>query len=49
LVPREANQAHLDLLSNLATIFSDPAMRTALRAAQTAQNLQQLLLSGGNL
>ena len=49
LVPREANQAHLDLLSNLATIFSDPAMRTALRAAQTAQNLQQLLLSGGIL
>ena len=48
LVPREANQAHLDLLSNLATIFSDPAMRSALRAAQTAQNLQQLLLSGGN-
>ena len=48
LVPREANQAHLDLLSNLATIFSDSAMRTALRAAKTTQNLQQLLLSGSN-
>ncbi len=49
LVPREANQAHLDLLSNLAKIFSDPAIRTALRAAQTAQNLQQLLLSGSSI
>jgi len=46
LVPREATQAHLDLLSNLATLFSNPAMRTALRAAKTAETLQQLLLSG---
>ena len=46
LVPREATQVHLDLLSNLATLFSNPAMRTALRAAQSAASLQQLLLSG---
>ena len=46
LVPREATQAHLDLLSNLATLFSNPAMRSALRAAKTAETLQQLLLSG---
>ena len=48
LVPREANQAHLDLLSHLATMFSDPAMRTALRAAKTTENLRQLLLNGGD-
>lgn len=48
LVPKEATQVHLDLLSNLATIFSDPAMRTALRAANTAQSLQQLLTSGSH-
>jgi PTS system nitrogen regulatory IIA component len=46
LVPKEATQAHLDLLSNLATIFSDSAMRSALRAASTAQSLQQLLIRG---
>jgi PTS system nitrogen regulatory IIA component len=46
LVPREATQVHLDLLSNLATLFSNPAMRTALRAAKSAAALQQLLSSG---
>ena len=46
LVPREATQVHLDLLSHLATLFSNPAMRNALRAAQSAASLQQLLLSG---
>ena len=46
LVPREATQAHLDLLSRLATLFSNSDMRAALRAAKTTEALQQLLLCG---
>lgn len=43
LVPDEATDEALALLAHLAGMFSDPALRTALREAQTPERLHALL------
>jgi PTS system nitrogen regulatory IIA component len=44
-VPEHFAQQHLQLLSELAERFADPAFRAALRAAPDATALRQLLLA----
>lgn len=44
-VPEHFAQQHLQLLSELATRFADPAFRAALRGAPDATRLRQLLLA----
>ena len=44
-VPEHFAQQHLQLLSELAERFADPAFRAALRAAPDATRLRQLLLA----
>ena len=39
LVSGEANQEHLDALSSIAGILSDPERRSSMRASKTAQGL----------
>jgi nitrogen PTS system EIIA component len=41
LVPEQATDRHLEVLSELAQMFSDPALREALAAAPDAQSQQQ--------
>jgi PTS system nitrogen regulatory IIA component len=43
LVPQEANDVHLGLLAGLASRFSDPELRRALRDAGRASDLLGLL------
>ena len=43
LVPESANEVHLQLLSDLATMFNKEHLRSALRQADTAEALLQLL------
>ncbi|MCU7843619.1 MAG: PTS IIA-like nitrogen regulatory protein PtsN [Candidatus Thiodiazotropha sp. (ex Monitilora ramsayi)] len=43
LVPEEATDEHLQLLSKLASMFSDSAFCTALREAETDRDLYQLI------
>ena len=43
LVPEEATDEHLQLLSTLARLFSDSAFCSALRQAETDHDLYQLL------
>ncbi|MCU7797616.1 MAG: PTS IIA-like nitrogen regulatory protein PtsN [Candidatus Thiodiazotropha sp. (ex Semelilucina semeliformis)] len=43
LVPEEATDEHLQLLSKLASMFSDSAFCAALREAETDQDLYQLI------
>ena len=43
-VPRHFTQQHLQLLSELAERFADPAFRAALRQAADAQALRDVLL-----
>ncbi|MEA3638801.1 MAG: PTS sugar transporter subunit IIA [Lamprobacter sp.] len=43
LVPQEATDAHLNLLASLAERFSNPQLRAALRAADDASTLLDLL------
>ena len=45
-VPEHFTQQHLQLLSELAERFADPAWREALRAAPDAAALRALLLEG---
>lgn len=47
-VPRHFTQQHLQLLSQLAGDFTDPAFRTALRDAADLDTLRTLLLGAGN-
>jgi PTS system nitrogen regulatory IIA component len=42
-VPEQATDRHLEVLSELAQMFSDPALREALAAAPDAESLQQLI------
>lgn len=44
LVPEQATEQHLQILSELAQMFSDPAFREALAAAPTAEAAHQLLV-----
>ncbi|MBK1617684.1 PTS sugar transporter subunit IIA [Lamprobacter modestohalophilus] len=43
LVPQEATDAHLNLLAQLAERFSDPQLRSALRAANDASIVLDVL------
>jgi len=43
LVPEAANEEHLHLLAHLASLFSDPLIRTQLRKATSAAELLQIL------
>ncbi|MBL8510980.1 MAG: PTS sugar transporter subunit IIA [Betaproteobacteria bacterium] len=43
LVPSHATEQHLGMLSTLAQMFSDPSLREALLAAETAETVQHLL------
>lgn len=44
LVPEQANETHLQLLSELAQLFSDRNFREALQAAPDAAHIHQLFL-----
>ncbi|HBO14109.1 MAG TPA: PTS sugar transporter, partial [Halieaceae bacterium] len=39
LVPEEAHQEHLDILAAIARLFSQPALRSALRACDSDRAL----------
>jgi PTS system nitrogen regulatory IIA component len=43
LVPEQATEAHLQLLAKLARMFDDSPFCTALREAETSQQLFQLI------
>jgi PTS system nitrogen regulatory IIA component len=43
LVPEQATQAHLDILSELAQLFSEKSSRDALRAAPDAAAVAEML------
>ncbi|MEI7531715.1 MAG: PTS sugar transporter subunit IIA [Betaproteobacteria bacterium] len=45
LVPEQANQKHLDLLSEIAQILSDKSRRTALQEATTVSALLEIFTS----
>ena len=44
LVPEESTEEHLQILAQLAAMFSDEAMREKLRHAQTTADIHKLLL-----
>ena len=46
VVPEHFTQQHLQLLSELAESFADPAFRDALRAARNVDELRTTLLDG---
>jgi nitrogen PTS system EIIA component len=46
LVPENAAQKHLDLLSEIAEILGDEAKRSALRAAASALDVQHVMRQG---
>ncbi|MDH3688894.1 MAG: PTS sugar transporter subunit IIA [Gammaproteobacteria bacterium] len=43
LVPAEANEEHLKLLAHLASMFSNPELRTKVMAAETPSEIYHLL------
>jgi PTS system nitrogen regulatory IIA component len=43
LVPESATEVHLQLLSNLASMFSEPQLRESLRRATSTEEILQLL------
>lgn len=45
LVPEQATEQHLEILSELAQMFSDPAFREALMGAKSASEAHQLLVN----
>ena len=45
LVPEAANEEHLRLLAHLASLFSDPSIRTQLRAADAPAAILRVLNS----
>jgi PTS system nitrogen regulatory IIA component len=46
LVPESASEVHLQLLSKLAAMFSDPQLRQLLRNAETSAEILELLVGG---
>lgn len=48
LVPESANEMHLQLLSRLATMFSDAQLRQNLREARSPEQILELLQQWGN-
>ncbi len=49
LVPQEANQAHLNLLADIARLVSDTDKKAALVQAQSAQSLRDLIINWSQL
>jgi nitrogen PTS system EIIA component len=49
MVPMDATQEHLLVLSTLAQLFSQPAFRQQLRHAKTPQCIYKYLCSGGKI
>ena len=47
LVPEQANETHLQLLSELAQMFSDREFREALQSAPDAAHIHQMFLTWG--
>lgn len=47
LVPESATEVHLQLLAQLASMFSDPRLREDLRRAPSVERIQALLEGGG--
>jgi PTS system nitrogen regulatory IIA component len=47
LVPEVATEQHLEILSQLATMFNDPNLRQALRECSAPHQILQLLSQGG--
>lgn len=47
LVPEQANETHLQLLSELAQMFSDRGFREALQAAPDADHIHQMFMNWG--
>jgi PTS system nitrogen regulatory IIA component len=43
LVPESANEMHLQLLSQLASMFSDAKLRQSLRAAESSEEILRIL------
>lgn len=48
LVPESANETHLQLLSDLASMFSDPAFRQDLRGVSSSGQMLALINGRGN-
>ncbi len=48
LVPKNSNDEHLALLSQLAKMFSNPAMRERFRLASSSEELYELLSQSNN-
>jgi len=46
LVPEQCNEHHLEILSELARLFSDPGVRERLRKATDASEVMELLEAG---
>ena len=44
MVPEQATQAHLEILSELAQMLSDPAFRDALTTAPDAGSVHRMLV-----
>jgi len=49
LVPEAANEMHLKLLSQLASMFSDPGLRQDLRGVASSEQILDILESRGRL
>ncbi len=49
LVPEDATEEHLQILSQLASVFSDKDLRERLLGARTPQEIYQLITSYNNL
>lgn len=49
LVPEAANEMHLQLLSHLASMFSDPGLRQDLRGVDSSEQILDILESRGKL
>lgn len=48
LVPEESTEEHLQLLAQLAAMFSDQGIREKLRHAETTEDIHELLLEWQN-
>jgi PTS system nitrogen regulatory IIA component len=46
LVPEESTEEHLQILAQLAEMFSDESLRNRLRKASSREELHRLLLEG---
>ncbi len=49
LVPESADEMHLQLLAQLASMFNDPQLRQGLREASSSDQILELLQNRGNV